>query len=381
MNVFRKTLITVLFCMSIMNFTTNASEMINQILQNMGVDNPLAGQFILSIIYLIIAILIGMIVYRVFERYFTSWAKKTKTNLDDEILSNIKLPIYLVVIVIGLYYALTPLRILDPFSYQIRLIFSLIEILIVSFAVTRVINVMVAWYADKKREKEKDVSAHILFLFKRLLHIVVYIFAFLFILWAFGINLSGAIVGLGVGGIAIAFALQNVLSDLFSAFTIYFDRPFEIGDFVVIGSDNGTVKKIGLVSTRIQTLQGEELIVSNQELVTTRIRNFKQMKKRRVSFGFGVIYGTPTTKLEKIPELIKNIIDEIEKVDIDRVHFKEFGNFSLNFEVVYYIRSKEYAVYMDKQQEINFKIKEAFEKEGIEMAFPTQTLFVKNDDS
>lgn len=367
--------------MSIMNFTTNASEMINQILQNMGVDNPLAGQFILSIIYLIIAILIGMIVYRVFERYFTSWAKKTKTNLDDEILSNIKLPIYLVVIVIGLYYALTPLRILDPFSYQIRLIFSLIEILIVSFAVTRVINVMVAWYADKKRQKEKDVSAHILFLFKRLLHIVVYIFAFLFILWAFGINLSGAIVGLGVGGIAIAFALQNVLSDLFSAFTIYFDRPFEIGDFVVIGSDNGTVKKIGLVSTRIQTLQGEELIVSNQELVTTRIRNFKQMKKRRVSFGFGVIYGTPTTKLEKIPELIKNIIDEIEKVDIDRVHFKEFGNFSLNFEVVYYIRSKEYAVYMDKQQEINFKIKEAFEKEGIEMAFPTQTLFVKNDDS
>jgi len=367
--------------MSIMNFTTTASDMINQFLQNMGIDNPLAGQFVVSAIYFILAIVIGMIVYWIFERYFTSWAKKTRTNLDDEILSNIKLPIYLVVIVIGLYYALTPLRILDPFSYQIRLIFSLIEILLVSFAVTRVINVMVSWYADKKREKEKDVSAHILFLFKRLLHIVVYVFAFLVILWVFDINLSGAVVGLGVGGIAIAFALQNVLSDLFSAFTIYFDRPFEIGDYVVIGSENGTVKKIGLISTRIQTLQGEELIVSNQDLVTTRIRNFKQMKKRRISFGFGVIYGTPSEKLQKIPDMIKKILNEIEKVKIDRVHFKEFGNFSLNFEVVYYINSKEYSVYMDKQQEINFKIKEAFEKEGIEMAFPTQTLFVKNDDT
>lgn len=364
-----------------MNFTTDASEVINQFLQNMGVDNPLAGQFVVSAIYFILAILIGIIVYWVFERYFTSWTKKTRTKFDDEILSNVKLPIYLVVIVIGLYYAFTPLRILDPYLYQIRLIFSIIEILIISFAVTRVINVMIAWYADRKREKEKDVSAHILFLFKRLLHIVVYVFAILFILWAFGINLSGAVVGLGVGGIAIAFALQNVLSDLFSAFTIYFDRPFEIGDFISIGSDNGTVKKIGLISTRIQTLQGEELIVSNQELVTSRIRNFKQMKKRRISFGFGVIYGTPSIKLNKIPGIIKNIIDGIDKANIDRVHFKEFGNFSLNFEVVYYIRSKDYAVYMDKQQEINFKIKEAFEKEGIEMAFPTQTLFVKNDDN
>ncbi|HMA83308.1 MAG TPA: mechanosensitive ion channel family protein, partial [Candidatus Thermoplasmatota archaeon] len=376
---FRKALITLSFCMCLMNFTSNASEMIDQFLQQMGISHPLAGEFVLSAVYFILAILTGMIVYRIFERYFTRWAKKTKTNLDDEILANIKLPIYLAVVVIGLYYALTPLSILNPFLFEIRLIFSIIEILLVSFAITRIINVMIAWYGERKREREKDVSEHILFLLRRMLHFVVYIFAFLLVLWAFGINLSGAVVGLGVGGIAIAFALQNVLSDLFSAFTIYFDRPFEIGDFVIIGSDMGTVKKIGMVSTRIQTLQGEELVVSNQELITTRIRNFKQMEKRRIVFGLGVIYGTPLSKLEKIPDMIKRIIDGVDLADVDRVHFKEFGNFSLNFETVYYIQSKDYAVYMDTQQEINFKIKEAFEKEGIEMAFPTQTLFIKGE--
>lgn len=367
--------------MCLMSFTTNALEMINQFLQRMGISNPLVGQLVLSTVYFVLAIITGIIVYHVFGRYFTRWAKKTKTTLDDEILANIKLPIYLAVIVIGLYYALTPLGILDPFLFEIRLIFSIIEILLVSFAVTRIINVMVAWFAEKKREHEKDVSEHILFLLKRMLHIVVYIFAFLLVLWAFGINLSGALVGLGVGGIAIAFALQNVLSDLFSAFTIYFDRPFEIGDFVIIGSDMGTVKKIGMVSTRIQTLQGEELVVSNQELIATRIRNFKQMEKRRIVFGLGVIYGTPLSKLEKIPDMLKEIVDSVDLADVDRVHFKEFGDFSLNFEIVYYIRSKDYAVYMDTQQEINFKIKEAFEKEGIEMAFPTQTLFVKGSNN
>ena len=362
-----------------MNYTATASEFINDYLQNMGITtSPLVGQLIVSLLVLILSIIIGFIVYRIFEKTFSTWAKKTKTTLDDEILANIKLPVYLVVIVIGCYYALTPLSILQPYNTQIALIFSLIEILLVTFAVNRVINVLIAWYAEKSKKRKKEMSAHLLFVMKKILHAIVYIFAILFVLYAFEVNLSGALVGLGVGGIAIAFALQNVLSDMFSAFTIYFDRPFEIGDFVILGDDAGTVKKIGIVSTRIQTLQGEELVVSNQELITTRIRNFKQMRKRRINFKFGVIYGTPTSKLEKIPDTIKEIINGIDVADVDRVHFNEFGNFSLNFEVVYYIRSKDYAVYMDTQQEINLKIKKAFEKEGIEMAFPTQTVFVKD---
>jgi small-conductance mechanosensitive channel len=364
-----------------MKFTATISEMIDGVLQEAGILNPLVSQLVVSLIYFLITLLIGLIVYRLFERYFIKWAKKTKTDLDLNIITNIKTPIYLAVFFIGLYYALTPLSFLDPYLFEISLLFVIIQILLATFAITRIVNVLISWYVDKSKRKKKDVSDHILFLFKKILHAMIYIFAFLLVLNAFGINLSGVVVGLGVGGIAIAFALQNVLSDLFSAFTIYFDRPFEIGDFVIIGSDLGTVKKIGMISTRIQTLQGEELVVSNRELISTRIRNFKQMQKRRIVFGFGVIYATPLSKLEKIPGMVKEIITSIEIADVDRVHFKEFGNFSLNFEVVYYINSKDYAVYMDTQQEINFKIKEAFEKEGIEMAFPTQTIFVKGKNS
>ena len=259
-----------------MNYTAELADTVNQYLANMGFQtDPIVGQVIISVLILILSLIIGWLVYFIFKHFFSRWAKKTKTTLDDEILKNIRLPIYLAVLVIGLYYALTPLSFIRPYENEVALLFSIIEILLVTFAINRVINVMVAWYADRGAKRKKEMSAHLLFLMKKLLHAVVYLFAILFVLYAFDINLSGAIVGLGVGGIAIAFALQNVLSDMFSAFTIYFDRPFEIGDFVILGADAGTVKKIGIISTRIQTLQGEELIVSNQELVTTRIRNFK----------------------------------------------------------------------------------------------------------
>jgi small-conductance mechanosensitive channel len=132
-------------------------------------------------------------------------------------------------------------------------------------------------------------------------------------------------------------------------------------------------------STRVQLLQGEELVLANKELTTASIRNFKKMKRRRIAFTFGVTYDTPSRKLKKINDIIKEIIDpeKIENVfKFDRIHFYEFGDFSLNFEVVYYMKDQDYVKYMNARQEINWKIKEAFEKEGIEMAFPTQTIFV-----
>jgi len=133
----------------------------------------------------------------------------------------------------------------------------------------------------------------------------------------------------------------------------------------------------------VQLLQGEELVLSNSVLTTSSVRNFKKMRKRRISFSFGVTYDTPTNKLKKIPDIIRDIIDDnkLEYVDkIDRVHFTEFGDFSLNFDIVYYLKTKDYAKYMDTQQEINFAIKEAFEKECIEMAFPTQTIFLNKEN-
>jgi len=365
-----------------MSLGLSLAEFFNEQLGKIGIDtSPLIGEIIVSIMIFAIFIILGWIIYRIFERYFTKWAKRTKTSLDDEILVNIKKPIYFFVILVGIYYGLEFLSILEPYSTEIAFTFSIVEILLIAFIITRVVNVVVTWYGEKRAKKQ--MSEHILFVLKKIINAVVYLFAFLVILSVLRIDLSGIVVGLGVGGIAIAFALQNVLSDAFSAFSIYFDKPFEIGDYIVVGDYSGTVKKIGIKSTRVQLLQGEELVLANSVLTTSSVRNFKKMRKRRISFSFGVIYATPTNKLKKIPDIIRAIIDgdKLEYVDkLDRVHFTEFGDFSLNFDIIYFLKTKDYVKYKDTQQEINFAIKAAFEKEGIEMAFPTQTIFLNKEN-
>lgn len=357
------------------NASSNIAEFISK---ELGAP-VFVGELLVSLLIFAITIIVGWLVYIIFERYLRRWAEKTETKLDDLILQNVKIPIYLLVIIIGMYYAILPLSILKPYSGLISALFSVAEILVVAFIVTRILNVLVEWFIEKRAEKGEKVDKHIPLIFKKILQAIVYIFAFLTILATFNINLTNVVVGLGVGGIAIALALQNILSDVFSAFSIYFDKPFEVGDFIVIGDYAGTVKKIGIKSTRIELLQGEELVVSNKDLINEKIRNFKKMKRRRISFVIGVNYETSLEKLKRIPDIIREIIDPNKLPDVDhleRVHFKEFGPYSLNFEIVYYMKTRDYLKYMDTQQAINFAIKEAFEREGIEIAFPTQTIYL-----
>jgi len=359
--------------MNLEDYSATISEKINEFF---GFSDPLYGELIISTLIFVGFIILGWIVSHIFEHYFLKWAKKTKTKLDDEILANVKKPIYVLVIFLGLYYFLTNLTIISQYSDLLTTIFSLLEIFLIAFIITRIINVFIAWYAERQARKKKT-SQHILFVFRGILNAIIYLVAFFVFLAIRGINLEGLAIGGAATVIIIGFALQHVLSDFFSAFSIYFDKPFEIGDFIVVGEYSGTVRKIGMKSTRVQLLQGEELILSNKELTTASIRNFKKMKKRRIAFSFGVTYNTPTKKLKKIPEMINNIInpEKLEYVDkLDRVHFTEFGDFSLNFEVIYYLKTQDYVKYRDTQQDINFAIKETFEKEGIEMAFPTQTI-------
>jgi small-conductance mechanosensitive channel len=363
-----------------MDFGATILHLVESFFDFLGIQaSDIIIQTVTAIAVIIAFLFIGWIVYSIFERFFCRWAERTKTNLDDEILKNIKKPIYFFVLLIGVYTAIRAITLFDEFETNISYVFIFAEIFLVTFIITRVVNVVIAWYAEK--QKKKGVSEHILFVLKKIINALILLFAFLFILYVFEINLSGVVVGLGVGGIAIAFALQSVLSDLFSAFSIYFDKPFEIGDFIVIGDNSGVVQKIGMKSTRVQLLQGEELVVANTVLTTTNVRNFKKMKKRRITFSFGVVYATPVEKLRKIPGMVKTIIEKNKLTNVDRVHFKEFGNFSLNFEVVYYINSNDYAKYMDIQQDINLGIMEAFQKENIEMAFPTQTIFLSKEDN
>ncbi len=209
-----------------------------------------------------------------------------------------------------------------------------------------------------------------------ILKLVVWVLALVVLLDNFGVKISALVAGLGIGGLALAFAAQKVLGDLFSYFSIFFDRPFEIGDFVIVGEFQGTVEHIGIKSTRIRSLGGEQLIFANTDLTNSRLRNYKRMINRRVVFKIGVTYGTPAAKVKEIPAMVAEIIKGISGAIFDRAHFASYGDFSLNFEIVYYVEGGDYLKYMDIQQAINLAIKEAFAKKKIDFAYPTQTLFV-----
>lgn len=185
-----------------------------------------------------------------------------------------------------------------------------------------------------------------------------------------GVKITSLVTGLGIGGIALAFAAQSMLTDIFCFFTIFFDKPFEIGDFIIAGEHMGTVEHIGVKTTRLRAIGGEQLIASNTDLTGSRIRNYKTMQQRRVSFMLGVVYDTPSEKLEKIPPMIQKIVEETEDAAFSRAHFASFGTYSLNFEVVYFVLSGDYDRYMDINQRINLGIKDGFEQLGISFALP-----------
>ncbi len=192
-----------------------------------------------------------------------------------------------------------------------------------------------------------------------------------------GVDVTALIAGLGVGGIAVALAVQNVLGDLFGSVAIALDKPFEIGDFIIVGDLMGTVEHIGLKTTRVRSLFGEQIVFSNSDLLSSRIRNYKRMKERRVVFSLGITYDTPPDKVEAVPAMLRRIVEGQADVRFDRAHFQKYGEWSLDFEVVYFVLTPDYNLYMDRQQAINLDILRGFEAAGIAFAFPTRTVHVE----
>jgi small-conductance mechanosensitive channel len=237
-------------------------------------------------------------------------------------------------------------------------------------------------YGEKKKQDTSDMRSELaLKWLSSSIKFLIWVLAAILFLDNIGIKINSLIAGLGVGGIAIAFASQSIIADFFCFFTIFFDRPFEIGDFIKAGEQSGIVEHIGIKTTRIRALSGEQLVFSNTDLTSARIQNFKTMTKRRVLFSIGVTYDTPVEHLREIPAIIREIVESTSKTDFGRVHFASYGNFSLNFEIVYFILSGDYDTFMDISQSINLRIKEEFDKRGIEFAFPTQTLYLAGQGS
>ncbi|HQU07765.1 MAG: hypothetical protein B7X04_02545 [Parcubacteria group bacterium 21-54-25] len=322
---------------------------------------------------IIIALLAFALIQNRLLVYFERLSLRTTTKIDDAVVAmvrSIKPPFYWF---IAIYLGLLTLP-LPPVAYTVSN--GLLLGVVLLYAI-RALGIATDLYlahgaaGAEERTARRFLSA----LIKGALWIV----AVLLLLSNLGINITSLIAGLGIGGVAIAFALQNILTDLFSSFAIYFDKPFVVGDFIIVGSHMGVVERIGIKTTRLRALQGEEIIISNRELTSVRVQNFHTMQDRRVETHIGIEYGTPRETIAGLAAKIRTHMEAIQGVRVERVHFASFGDSALDFDIVYHVPSGDYTEYMDRQQEINLAIMELFEKEKVAFAFPTRTVHVVSE--
>jgi len=333
--------------------------------------------YIIALLILFLSLLFVKVIIRFFIKRFKKIAERTTIKFDDFlilILEKIGLP----ALYISCFYVSSKTLQLPSGADAI---INALEMIIITFFAARIVVMLAGWgihtYLSKKQQDPMAVRSFggLLWAVKSL----IWVLAVIILLDNLGYKVSTLIAGLGIGGIAVAIAAQALLKDFFSYFSIVFDHPFKIGDFIIIGDFMGTVEYIGIKTTRIRSLGGEQVIFSNTDLTDSRVRNYRLMEKRRVLFRIGVTYQTSLGQLKEIPKIIERVIKNTKDTSFDRAHFFSYGDFSLIFEVVYFVLNPDYNKYMDVQQEINFAIREEFEKRSIEFAYPTQKLYVSKE--
>ena len=306
------------------------------------------------------------------------WAESTETKLDDLLIRGLQKSIIPVLNILVFYFAVKTLS-LHP---KVERAVDVISVILITYFIIKMITAALRFgldsYIKSKSTEEEEAQRRIKQMrgITAIVSFFIWVLGFIFLLDNLGFEITTVIAGLGIGGIAIALAAQAVLGDLFSYFVIFFDRPFEIGDFIVIGEFRGNIEHIGIKTTRVRSLSGEQLVFGNSDLTSSRIQNFKRMDRRRVVFKLGVTYQTPAEKIEQAVKVVEQIIIDHPDVTYDRGHFTTFGAFSLDLEFVYFVLSNDYNQHMNIQQDVNFRVLREFEKLGIAFAYPTQTLFV-----
>lgn len=322
----------------------------------------------------------GFLVLKVIEKItlkiFKSKTEETKSTFDDFIVTvldeSIVPLLYFGIVYLGVHRLVLP--------SVVNQIFVIVAIVLLTFFGARfVIRLITHVLIENLTQKNSAVNKQALKVIVPAFKFIIWGIGLIFLLDNLGIKISAIVAGFGIGGIAVAMAAQAVLGDLLSFVAIVFDKPFVIGDFIIVDGYLGVVEHIGIKTTHVRSLGGELIVFGNSNLIGSRIRNYKHMEKRRVVFGFGVTYQTQHAQLKQIPDMVKNIIAQIKDTVYDRCHFQSFADSSLNFETVYYVLSGDYNKYMDIQQEINLGVKEQLEKAGIEFAYPTRTLYLSQN--
>ena len=345
----------------------------NEVLQRVVAGNTVHTWVLAGCIFVLTVVALALFKLVLLKK-LRKLAGTTSIRIDDiavEVLQSIGVPFYFIV---ALYVSVQQLTLPSIVTLIIQAAFLILVVNEVIKFFEKGLSYAATMRVGSGGEQKKMSSA-----LSVVIRIVLWCIGAILVLSNLGFNVTSLVTSLGIGGIAISLALQNILGDIFSSFSIAFDKPFEEGDFIVVGEYKGTVRHIGIKTTRLEALQGEEIVISNAELTSARVQNFKKMEHRRAIFTIGVTYDTPVEKLKQIPSMIQGIIDQQEHARFDRAHFFEFADSSLNFEVVYYVETREYLVYMNIQQDINLKLHEEFGKQGIEMAFPTRTVHLVKD--
>ena len=300
--------------------------------------------------------------------------QKTDTVIDDVVIGALRktkvLYLFIVSVFVGSVWLTLPPDVRSVL-WKVTIVATIIQ------AGIWLSTALQIWLENYRKGEEDGGSRMTMNALSFLGRIALWAIVLLLVLDNLGVDVTALVAGLGIGGIAIALAVQNVLSDLFASLSIVLDKPFVLGDFVVVGEMAGSVEHIGIKTTRIRSISGEQLIFSNADLLGSRIRNFGRMSERRVVVPLGVTYQTPVEKLERVPSLIRAAVEAQEHVRFDRSHFASYGDSALNFETVYYVESSDYTQHMDILQAVNLAIFQSFAAEGIEFAYPTQTLFIE----
>jgi small-conductance mechanosensitive channel len=300
-------------------------------------------------------------------------SQRTETDLDDLAVELLDKTRFLFILLVGVWAGARSLDLPREWDSTLTHVLTAVLLVQAGFWGMGVVNYAVRHYKGARMQDDPGLATAIGAL-GFIARLALWVVVLLTILSNFGVEITPLMASLGVGGLAVALALQNVLGDLLASLSIVFDKPFVIGDFVIIGEFAGTIESVGLKTTRVRALSGEQVVFANSDMLSSRIRNLGRMKERRVVFHVGVEYDVGSAKLRRVPELIQAAIETRDNVRFDRCHFQNFGDFSLNFETVYFMTVPDYAAYMDTQQAINLAVYESFEEEGIPFAFPTQTL-------
>lgn len=336
-------------------------------------ENTVRAYALAALVFL--GALIALKLIKVFiVRHVTDFVRGTETHVDNavlEVFETIRPPFYVFVAFYGATRLLTVSGGPQRFLMIVLLLWVTWQVVVgLQIFLDHIIRAKLAAAEDSSRKAASGIIGGVV-------KIVLWVLGILFILSNLGVNVTSLIAGLGIGGLAFALAAQKVLEDIFASLAIFFDRPFAPGDYVVIGKHSGTVQKIGIKTTRIKALSGEQIIIPNKDVTNSRVKNFKRMEKRRVAFKVGVTYETPQAKLKNIPKIVQKIIDNQDSIEYDRTNFVEMGDSALIFEIVYKIEDRDYDLFVRTQEEILLALKGVFEQEGIEFAYPTQTVFVQ----